>query len=178
MAAPNKSVDKGGYFERSSCKNLLWPPPGEPGKSAMMNHMQSRHMAVLFPLEETKCQTFKSWPMLSYICTWRQRKMCRASRQTWRRSTTRQGKGYAESQGSLNSQPGNQRRLRRKMRQFNNYRLTVPTVLAAARVESKIGPTHIAHPGGEQGLYKDCGNSSGNKIYVRETAWESKSHLK
>ena len=94
---------------------------------------------------------------LCHVCTWRQRKMCRASRQTWRRSTTRQGKGYGESPGSLNSRPGNGQR---KMLQFKNHRLTVPTVLAAARIESKIGPTHIAHPGREQGLYKDSGNSS------------------
>ena len=56
----------------------------------------------------------------------------------------------------------------RKMRQFNTYRLTVPTVLATSRVKSKIGPTHIAHPGREQGLYGHCDDSSGVKIYLGE----------
>ena len=53
------------------------------------------------------------------------------------------------------------------MHQFKNYRLTVPTVLAAAGVESKIGPTHIAHPCREQGLNKYC--DSGVKIFIGET---------
>ena len=102
--------------------------------------------------------------------------MCPASQQTWRRNTTRQGKGCAKNPLSLSNQPEDCKgsKVQSKTDIFSDYRLAVPTVLAATRVESEISPTHIAHPGREQGLYKDCDNSSGVKIYLGE----NQSHLK
>ena len=100
--------------------------------------------------------------------TWRQKRMCPASQQTWRRNTTRQGKGCAKNPLSLSNQPEDCKgaKVQSKTDIFSDYRLAVPTVLAATRVESEISPTHIAHPGREQGLYIcGCDDSLCGRIY-------------
>ena len=131
----------------------------------MVNHMQSRHMAVLLPSQNIKI----SKAVTCFKHTWRQKRMCPASQQTWRRNTTRQGKGCAKNPLSLSNQPEDCKgsKVQSKTDIFSDYRLAVPTVLAATRVESEISPTHIAHPGREQGLYIcGCGDSLCGRIYL------------